>query len=89
MIWLLACTCDADCRFDKALAALRSGDEAAMRAEIEAVSDPLQRDLVRLRVATVEPARAGKLCTEVTTDFAREKCQQVLGRPHLQGAPPP
>ncbi len=89
MIWLLACTCDADCRFEKALAALHAGDRAGMRAEIEAVSDPLQRDLLRLRVATAEPAKAGVLCTEVTTDFAREKCQQVLGRPHLHGTPPP
>ena len=89
MIWLLACTCDADCRFDRALAALGRGDEAAMRAEIDTLSDPVQRDLLRLRVATTEPARAGQLCAEVTTDFAREKCQQVLGRPHLQGAPPP
>lgn len=89
MILLLACTCDADCRFERALQALAAGDEVGMRAEIEAVKDPLQQDLLRLRVATAEPSRAGALCAEVSTPFAQEKCQQVLGRPHLQGTPRP
>ncbi len=89
MIFLLACTCDADCRFERALAALAAGNEAGMHEEIAKITDPLEQDLVRLRVATADPAGAATLCNDVTTDFARQKCQQVLGRPHLQGTPRP
>lgn len=95
VLLLLACSWDCDdigdpraredCRFAKVANALE--DPAAFDAALGAITDPDARDLVLLRLAVQHPERAGELCGRVQTDVAREKCQQVLGRPHLRGAP--
>lgn len=59
--------------------ALKKGlDEA-----FQDIEDPRSRDLLLLRLAIASPSTAGFLCNRVTTDGAQQKCQQVLGRPHL------
>ena len=47
------------------------------------ISDETSRDLVLLRLAIAAPRHAAELCRRVHTAGAEEKCQQVLGRPHL------
>ena len=59
--------------------ALKKGLDAALAA----IDDPRSRDLLLLRLAIASPSTAGFLCNKVETDGARQKCQQVLGRPHL------
>jgi hypothetical protein len=71
---------------------------SAALAEVRASASPQSHDLLLLRLAIDAPAQAGALCQQVQTEGAREKCQQVLGRPHLgttrrpptaDGGPPP
>lgn len=81
--------CDADCHFERAQVALDNPDPAALEAAIAAAGDPLEQDLLRVRLAAIRPSQGAKLCEGVTTTGAREKCQQVIGRPHLQGVPSP
>lgn len=85
-----------ECRFDLlqpllpapgAPAADRKAFQAALEAALTSIDDPRSRDLLLLRLAIASPASAGYLCTKVQTDGARERCQQVLGRPHLGSVP--
>ena len=46
------------------------------------------QDLLLLTLAIRNPSEAGRFCKKVTTDAAKEKCQQVIGRPHLQLSKP-
>lgn len=46
------------------------------------------RDLLLLTLAIRNPASAGQFCKQVDTEPAKEKCQQVIGRPHLQLSKP-
>lgn len=85
-----------ECRFDLlepllpppgASSADRKAFQAALEAALTSIDDPRSRDLLLLRLAIASPASAGYLCTKVQTDGARERCQQVLGRPHLGTVP--
>lgn len=78
--------CDADCHFLRAQATFGK-DDAATLAEIAAVEDPVERDMLRLRLATLDPTRGGFLCRDVSTDYGRARCEQVVGRPHLGAEP--
>jgi hypothetical protein len=73
------------CRW--ALIAPLADDDAALDAALAQVAEPESRDLLLLRLALSEPRRAPRLCARVSTPGAVEKCQQVLGRPHLGSAP--
>ena len=42
------------------------------------------RDLLLLTLAIRNPSSAGQFCKQVRSKVAQEKCQQVIGRPHLQ-----
>ena len=81
---LLACGPDGP-DLEAALAAVRSGNDAALKLELDKATDPLARDMMLLELATAEPTARGKLCAAVSTTYAREKCVKVIGRPHLQG----
>ena len=61
-------------------------DPEALRAALAAIPEAASRDLVRLRLAIEHPDRAASACREVETPGARERCEQVLGRPHLGAA---
>lgn len=90
VLGLAACggpQCDADCHFERAKLAVENPDPALLDAAINASGDALARDLLRVRLATIHPHLGARLCADVTTIAAREKCQQVIGRPHLQGVP--
>lgn len=56
----------------------------ALRRQIALVSSPESRDLLRIRLAVQDPHRAGPLCRDAETNPAAQRCQQVLGRPHLR-----
>ncbi len=71
-----------DCRLGVAAAALH--DIEALRALITQVPAPESRDLLRLRLAVQDPYRAGPLCRDAETEAAVQRCQQILGRPHLR-----
>ena len=45
-----------------------------------------ERDILLLSLAVEHPRHAKMLCKRTTGDIAREKCRQVLGRPHLGAA---
>ena len=74
-----------NCRLERASSAFEQSEEA-FEAELAAIASPESRDLVRLRLAIRDPLVAARLCDKVETDAAKEKCRQVLGRPHLQHA---
>lgn len=46
--------------------------------------DSATQDLLLLDLAVQDPKFASTLCQKVTTKPAKEKCLQVIGRPHLQ-----
>ncbi len=100
LILLLACTtppgmagCDTlrdtmkreECRFTEAkkLAATPEALDAALVG-----LDPTNRDLLLVRLAMDTPTSSAVLCGRVTTDIGRQRCQQILGRPHLRGQAP-
>ena len=74
-----------NCRLERASEAFQVSPEA-FEAELATITAAESRDLVRLRLAIRDPIVAARLCGEVETEAAAEKCRQVLGRPHLQHA---
>ena len=95
MIWLLLVACadpcamrwgsgKEECRFEQVKTALVAKDTESYNTALEAL-DPLTRDLARVRLAVLYPKEATRLCGEVREPVALQKCQQILGRPHLQG----
>lgn len=46
------------------------------------------QDLLLLTLAIRNPSSAGRFCKQVHTDTAKDKCRQVIGRPHLQLSEP-
>lgn len=74
-----------ECRF--AFASPLVADPPALSAALATVPEAQSRDLLLLRLAIAHPTRAPALCAQVETPSAREKCQQVIGRPHLQSGP--
>lgn len=73
-----------NCRYGFLRPLFEKGDLQGFEAALGTLEDPLARDLVRLRLAIDDPSRADRLCGRVETGAGREKCQQVLGRPHLR-----
>jgi hypothetical protein len=59
-------------------------DPPSLDAALASIEDPASRDLLLLRLAIADPKRAAALCKRVASDGAKERCRQVLGRPHLQ-----
>ena len=64
-------------------------DPRAMQAEISTFSDPTDQDMIFYRPAFNHPERAQEFCSQTQTRAFVEKCQQVLGRPHLGTKPRP
>ena len=82
-----------NCRFEMVQPLMDDPD--ALIAALDQVVDPASRDLLLLRLATSNPKLNSTLCREAATAGAQERCQQVLGRPHLsttrrhpEGTPP-
>ena len=73
-----------ECQFAQVRQAWEQHDEAAMEAALQRIDDPLERELALVRLAILSPHEAPTLCGRVTQSVARQKCQQILGRPHLQ-----
>ncbi len=73
-----------DCRLERALGLL--DDRPAFEAWI-ATLEPVSRDLLLIRLAVQQPQRARWLCEHVTTAEGQERCQRIVGRPHLGGGP--
>lgn len=74
-----------ECRF---LQAQRlSADPAALAAALATLSDATGRDLLLVRLAMDAPDKSDALCGQVTTPAGKQRCQQILGRPHLRGRP--
>ena len=72
-----------DCRFEEAKKV--SADPTALDAALGAIADPLSRDLVLVRLAFDTPSSAAQFCGKVTTAVGKQRCQQIIGRPHLRG----
>ncbi len=70
-----------ECRYTRARAAAEQPE--ALDAALADIDDPASRDLLLLRLAVDLPARAPELCRRITTPAARDKCDKVVGRPHL------
>ena len=51
--------------------------------KFDSIKDPINKDLLLLKLAVQEPNFSGELCKRVQTAGAKEKCRQVIGRPHL------
>ncbi len=70
------------CHYERVLPLL--DDPPSLDAALARVNDSASRDLLLLRLAIADPKRAAALCTRVASTGAKERCRQVLGRPHLQ-----
>lgn len=81
----LSGTAREDCRFAEARRV--SADPAALDLTLRAVEDPLARDLLLVRLAFDAPTSSARFCSKVTTDLGKQRCQQIVGRPHLRGSP--
>ena len=75
-----------ECRYDFIKPLVK--DDAALRSAVDSVTEPASRDLVLLRLAVDNPARAQALCAMVRLPATREKCDKVIGRPHIAGPRP-
>ena len=76
-----------ECRYD-AIKPLVD-DDASLRAALDSMTDTASRDLVLLRLAFDRPERGQALCQMVRTAPVKDKCDKVVGRPHLAGPPRP
>jgi hypothetical protein len=77
-----------NCRFEKASALFSAGDDA-WRAQLEGLPGAHSRDLLRLRLAVLDPQQGPALCRQMETPAAQDRCRQVAGRPHLASPPRP
>lgn len=75
-----------NCQFERIATLFEIGD-ARWHEQLQALPSAASRDLVRLRLAIVEPQQGPAICAEVETKPARARCQQVVGRPHLASPP--
>ena len=51
--------------------------------QLKTIDDSVSRDLLLLQLAVQQPRHSTELCKRVQTSGAKEKCKQVIGRPHL------
>jgi hypothetical protein len=77
-----------NCQLERVSALFEAGDPG-WEAALASIAKPASRDLVRLRLAILDPQRGPTLCAGVETDDAKARCQQVVGRPHLASPPRP
>lgn len=77
-----------NCLFERATLERGKGPDA-LELFLKSVPEATSRDLIRLRLAIADPAQAGPLCDRAETPPVKEKCRQVLGRPHLRSRPKP
>ena len=75
-----------ECFFQEAVQL--SGDRASLENYIFLMEDASSQDLLRIRLAVRDPDRNQWLCDGVSTQNARDRCRQVVGRPHLRGSRP-
>jgi hypothetical protein len=75
-----------NCLFER-VSTLFEADDPSWRQQLEAIPSAASRDLLRLRLAILDPTRGPALCAGVETPSARARCQQVVGRPHLASPP--
>lgn len=71
-----------ECRYTLTLPLV--DDEPALNRALAAIADDASHDLLLLRLAITRPDQGARLCARTRTAQAQEKCQQVVGRPHLQ-----
>lgn len=74
-----------ECHFTEAKALVPNPD--ALDAAL-APLDPLARDLLLVRLAMDTPDQSAVLCGRVMSPVAKQRCEQILGRPHLRGPAP-
>jgi hypothetical protein len=70
-----------DCAYSSAEAHVDE-DEALITA-LQTLSSKEDQDMILYRLAFNYPSEAPRLCKMVKTRAFEEKCQQVMGRPHL------
>ena len=71
-----------ECFFQEAVQL--SGDRSSLENYIFLIEDASSQDLLRIRLAVRDPDRHQWLCDGVSTQNARDRCRQVVGRPHLR-----
>lgn len=77
-----------NCQFER-VSALFEARDPGWETALASIEQPASRDLVRLRLAILDPQRGPALCADVETADAQARCQQVVGRPHLASPPRP
>ena len=81
ILFIISCTKEPEIEKYRSLL----GDWKSFDLELdEAALDSATSDLLLLDLAVQEPKFAFTLCKKVQTEQAKEKCRQVIGRPHLQ-----
>ena len=53
---------------------------------IAQITDVQRKDIILLKLAVKKPKFGPELCQRTQTENAKEKCRQVVGRPHLRNA---
>ena len=81
----LLCSCSTQPNGQQELAPLL-GQWQRFDQQLAKHSDPLARDLLLIQLAVASPRFAPDLCKRTESQGAKEKCRQVVGRPHLRTA---
>ena len=87
MFWIVLLACNEPHVYDEA-ELLRLSKEDSYRQQFVEQLPEESRDILLLKLAVQNPTSATKFCGEVIGRNAKEKCKQVIGRPHLQLSKP-
>ena len=74
-----------DCRLDEARK--MGADPVALDLALAQIPDPVARDLLLVRLAFDTPSDSARYCSRTTTTVGKQRCQQIIGRPHLRSGP--
>lgn len=93
-LWTLGCSepdsfaecavLDGTAREDCRLKFAQQASEAELDLLLPTLGDPLTADLLLIRLAIDSPHRATELCARTRTEVGKQRCQQIIGRPHLR-----
>ena len=83
MFWIVFLACNEPHVYDEE-ELLRLSKEDSYRQQFLEQLPQENRDILLLKLAVQNPSLAPKFCSEVLGRGAKEKCKQVIGRPHLQ-----
>jgi len=75
-----------DCYLD--VASTLKDNRADLSAAVREIPNRNSRDLLRLRLAVLDPVKLGWICNGAEGKHAIQRCENIVHRPHLMKPPP-